>query len=190
KVLAARLGLTEQEAARIRKVTMKGALQTVPEEDRLAIVVTVRTTDNGILPALQKGIMEFIAENDFVKIRAEERKRVYEELLASVKEEIEKLETVKQKMAQGSTVSPAGMLLMDPSEAYVKTVQLVEQKLELEEKLRLVNSVQLVEGFIPRNRPVGPGLPLLLSGAIVAGILLSAVVLGFKYAWLLSQRDE
>jgi uncharacterized protein involved in exopolysaccharide biosynthesis len=188
--LASRLGLTEEQAAAIRKVEMEGALEgAVPEPDRWAIVVTVRITDNAILPDLQKGIIEYIAGNDFVKVRTDERKRTYEELIARVAEEIEKLEAVKQRLLEGAYTSPQGMVMMNPSEAYSRTVSLVKEKLELEEKLRLVNSVQLVEGFIPLNNPVSPRLSLLLVGGFVAGILLFFLIIGLRYVWYLAERD-
>lgn len=189
--LAARLGLTEEQAVTIRRVTMEGALEgAVPEVDRLIVIVTVRTRDNAVLPDLQRGIMEYIAGNDFVKIRTEERRRSYEELIARVAEEIEKLEAVKQKILQGTYSSSTGMMMMNPSEAYARTVELVRQKLELEEKLRLVNSVQLVEGFIPLNKPVSPKLSILMAGGLVTGMLLSLLIMGLRYAWSLAQQDE
>lgn len=191
RLLADRLGITEKQAAAIRKVTMKGALEgALQEADRLVIVVTVRTLDNAILPDLQEGIIKYIAENDFVKIRIDEKKRTYNELIARVGEEIEKLEAVKQRMLQGPYASSSGMVMMNPSEAYSRTVELVKQKLALEESLRLVNSVQLVEGFIPLHRPVSPKLPVLLAAALVAGSLLALTIIGLRYAWSLAQRDE
>jgi RNA-binding protein YhbY len=189
-ILAQRLGITEKQAAAIRKVTMRGALETVPEEDRLAIIVTVRIKDNGVLPDLQRGIINYIAQNEFVKVRVEERKRAYEELIARVAEEIEKLEAVKQRIAQGTGSSSGSMVLMNPSDAYVRTVELLERKLGLEERLRLVSGVQLVEGFTPLNKPVSPKLAVLLASGLIAGIILAAVIIGLRYAWVLAQRDE
>lgn len=189
--LANRLKLTVEQAAALRKVNMEGALEgAVPEVDRWAIVVTVRVTDNAILPDLEAGIVEYIAGNDFVKVRTDEKKRTYQELIARVAEEIEKLEAVKQRILQGAYSSPQGVVMMNPSEAYARTVQLVKEKLELEEKLRLVNSVQVVEGFIPLNRPISPRLSLLLVGGFVGGIIAFLLIIGFRYTWLVAQRDE
>ncbi|HLT82138.1 MAG TPA: hypothetical protein VKZ86_14005 [Cyclobacteriaceae bacterium] len=189
-LLADRLGLTEEQASAIRKVTMEGALETASEQERLAIVVTVRILDNSMLPDLQEGIIEFISQNDFVRVRTEEKKRAYQELIARVEQEIEKLESVKQSMLQGSRASASATMLMNPSEAYVSTVELVKEKLELEEKLRLVNSVQVVEGFVPIKKPVSPKLSILLPVGFVAGLLLAVVIIALRYAWALSERNE
>ena len=81
-------------------------------------------------------------------------------------------------------------MLMNPSEAYVSTVELVKEKLELEEKLRLVNSVQVVEGFVPIKNPVSPKLSILLPVGFVAGLLLAVVIIALRYAWALSERNE
>jgi hypothetical protein len=182
--LAARLGITEQQAS-----AMKGALETVPEESRFAIVVTVRTIDNAILPDLQKGLMQYISQNDFVKLREDEKKRGYQELIERISDEIDKLEAVKQRFVQGSANS-GGMVLMDPSDAYMGTVALVQQKVEAEEMLKLASAVQLVEGFVPLKKPVGPRLLVLLAGALVAGLVLSTALIGFRYAWVIAQHDE
>jgi hypothetical protein len=191
RALADRLSLTVEQAAALRRVTMVGALEgAVPEVDRWAVVVTVRVTDNAILPDLEEGIVEYIAGKDFVKIRTDQKKRTYQELIARVAEEIEKLEAVKQRILEGAYSSPQGVVMMNPSEAYSRTVQLVKEKLELEERLKLVNSVQVVEGFIPLNQPVSPRLSLLLVGGFVAGIVVFLFIIGFRYTWSVAQLNE
>src|SRR5690606_22321931 len=97
RALADRLSLTVEQAAAHRSVTMVGALEcAVPAVVRCAVVVTVRVTDNAILPDLEEGVVGYIAGKDFVKIRADQKKRAYQKLIARVAEESEKLEAVNQ----------------------------------------------------------------------------------------------
>ncbi|HEY4655505.1 MAG TPA: hypothetical protein VIH22_13380, partial [Cyclobacteriaceae bacterium] len=59
-----------------------------------------------------------------------------------------------------------------------------------EELLRLVKSVQVVEGFSALNRHVSPKLSLLLPAGLLAGLILAFLILGLRYVISLSRQDE
>jgi len=162
----------------------------VDEADKLFLVVTVRVFSNTILPDLQDGIVRYIGQNDFAKVRTEEKRRFYNELIAKVDEEIQKLEGVKQKISDGAYRSSNGVVMMNPSDPYTETVALFRDKLAYEELLRLVNSVQVVEGFSALNRHVSPKLSLLLPAGLLAGLILAFLILGLRYVISLSRQDE
>lgn len=190
ELLAERLKISRAQASQLREVQIEGALEGVVDEaERLFIVVVVRTLDNAVLPDLQAGIIQYISQKDFVKVRTEEKKRYYQELIAKVGEEIEKLEAVKQSITSGDYRPATGMVMVNPSDVYAQTVSLFESKLALEERLHLVNSVQLVEGFSPLQRHVSPKLSLLLPAGLVSGLLLAFLILGLRYVISLARQD-
>lgn len=190
ELLADRLSLSPEQASKLHEVRIEGALEgAVPEEARSFIVVVVRILDNAVLPDLQAGIIEYLSQNDFVKTRTEEKKRYYQELIARIGEEIEKLEVAKQRITSGDFGRAAGTVMMNPSEIYAQTVTLVETKLSMEEKLHLVNSVQLVEGFSPLNRHVSPRLSILLPAGLVSGFLLAFLIMGLRYTASIARQD-
>lgn len=190
ELLAKRLNLSTEQASKLRDVQIEGALEgAVPEEARSFIVVVVRILDNSVLPDLQAGIIQYISQKDFVKSRTEEKRRYYEELIASIGEEIEKLEVAKQRITTGDYGRAAGTVMMNPSDIYAQTVALVENKLSMEEKLHLVNSVQLVEGFSPLNQHVSPKLSLLLPAGMVSGLLVAFLIIGLRYTLSLARED-
>ena len=191
KLIGERLGLSQDQAALLRDVEIEGGLEgTVDEADKLFLVVTVRVFSNTILPDLQDGIVRYIGQNDFAKVRTEEKRRFYNELIAKVDEEIQKLEGVKQKISDGAYRSSNGVVMMNPSDPYTATVALFRDKLAYEELLRLVNSVQVVEGFSALNRHVSPKLSLLLPAGLLAGLILAFLILGLRYVISLSRQDE
>src|SRR5690606_16689774 len=189
-LLAGRLHITADQASKLREVEIEGALEgAVAEVDRQFIVVVVRILDNAVLPDLQAGIIQYISEKDFVKSRTEEKKRYYQELIASIGAEIEKLEVAKQRITTGDYGRAGGTVMMNPSDIYAQTVALIDNKLSLEEKLHLVNSVQLIEGFSPLNRHVSPKLSLLLPAGLVSGLLLAFLIMGLRYVISLARQD-
>lgn len=183
--LSSKLGLTPGEAEELVDLRIESALDDaspqVEEARRLFLVITVEVKDNAILPKLQTGIMKFIGENSFVKVRVEQRKKYYEELIQKVSMEIEKLEEVKKKISEGTFKSGGGMLLMDPSEPFSKSIDLFKERLSYQQSLELVNSVQLVEGFVPFDRPIKPRLSLTIGEGILAGFLLASMIMFFRY---------
>lgn len=190
ELLAERLKISEDQAATLRNVEMEGVLEgAATEAERLVIVVEVRLVDNSVLPDLQEGIVQYMTEKDFVKTRTEEKRRFYQELIARVGQEIEKLEVVKQKITDGDYRQVSGMVMVNPADVYAQTVELFKNKLMLEEELRLVSSVQLVEGFSPLNRPVSPKLSILLPAGLVAGLLVAFLIIGLRYALTLAPGD-
>ena len=190
-LLSKRLGMSPEQASKLRRVQIEGTLEgQVSEAERNFVVVVVRTVDNSILPDLQEGIMQYISEKDFVKVRTEEKKRFYKELIARVGEEIEKLETVKQRISAGEFRQVSGMVMMNPADIYRQTVELFKEKLTLEEELRLVNSVQLVEGFSPVKRHVSPKLSLLVSGGLLLGLVFAFLILGLRYVIMIARGNE
>lgn len=193
ELLAERLNITSDQASQLRDIQIEGALQAgsiAQEADRLFLVVTVKVIDNSVLPALQDGIIYYLGQNDFVKVRTQQKIQYYEKLIARVADEIEKLERVKERLSEGTYKSQGGIVVMDPSDPYAETVELYRDKLTYEEALRLVNSVQLVEGFSPLNTPVSPKLTLLLPGGLLSGVILAFLILGIVNLMRISREYE
>ena len=46
----------------------------------------------------------------------------------------------------------------------------------MKESLELIDSIQLIEGFIPFIRPKGPKLSVSLTGGFMAGLLFAIVI--------------
>lgn len=193
-VVGEKLNLSPEEAMHLKDIEIEKALENIaasPEEQqRLFMEVTVEVTDNSILPKLQEGIINFIQNNDFVKVRVEQRKKNYRELIDKIKGEIQKLEAVKEKIGSGTFNPQGGTLFLEPSNPFSETVELYTKQLEYEEKLELVNSVQLVQGFVPHNRPSKPKLSIALGLGIFSGILLAAGIIFLRFVQKLAQKSS
>ncbi|MEJ0055068.1 MAG: hypothetical protein WDN75_05090 [Bacteroidota bacterium] len=92
--LAKSLDLTPEEALQLREFKIVSALtptsQQMPEKDKIIVVISVRVQDNAILPKLQKGIIYFFSNNEYIKKRVEENRKKYEGLVSALDQEIKK----------------------------------------------------------------------------------------------------
>ena len=76
QALAAQLGLSEAEARNIFVIR----IETLSDLDAAALresdryLITVHVNDQSILPKLQKGIISYLENNEYVKIRVEQNK--------------------------------------------------------------------------------------------------------------------
>lgn len=153
----------------------------VKEENETYLIITAQINDQKILPDLQKGLIQYLENNEFVKVRVEQRKIYLTSLIKKIKEEINELEEFKTKVYDGNFFASArGNVMVDPTIANSKVLDLTKKKIEYENELALVSSIQLVDGFTTFNKPVSPGLAIsLVSGALI-GLVLVIIVIAFK----------
>ncbi|MFZ6011211.1 MAG: hypothetical protein ACOYXT_12765 [Bacteroidota bacterium] len=181
QTLAERLSLTPDQARHVKMVRIEGVLdrETVllEEDKRLNLMVTVEVTDNSILPDLQKGIIRYFENNEFVKFKVDQKRRYFANLIAKVKSEIAKLDALKEKIALGQYKPDAGLYLLDPTNPFSRSVELYKQQLDYENSLELVNSIKVIDNFTAHRKPIKPRLEVILLGSLLAGIVLATIVL-------------
>jgi uncharacterized protein involved in exopolysaccharide biosynthesis len=94
KVLSERLKMSETDAAQISNIRIESVKveKTPSEKDSDIFIVTVRVYDNGILPELQEKIIAYLRNNEYVRIRVENKKKYTEEMIKKIDEELLALE--------------------------------------------------------------------------------------------------
>jgi hypothetical protein len=185
ELVGKRLGITTEQAGLVKSIKVESALDegaaNVQESDKLFLVVTVRVQDNSVLPDLQNGILNYVRQNEFAKVREEQKRIFLTDLIQKVEEEITKIESLKERISEGNYRGSEGMVMMDPSNPYAKTVELYREKLTYESELALLNSVQLVEGFTPFANPIQPKLSVYVPAGFFAGVLLAFGIILLRY---------
>jgi len=189
-LLANRFSLTPIQAGSLKKIQIEG-LSTVANEDKVqtTFAIKVQIRQRSILPDLQKGILNYLRDNEYVKPRVRQREVMYRTLIEELDSEIKSLEILKDRFVKGESFSSggSGMLLVDPANIYSTLVDLTRQKLEYQNSLELFYSIQLVDGFTPFKNPVSPKLYLNLLIGFAAGFLLTLLLIVFR---LLLKEDS
>jgi hypothetical protein len=192
-ILSNRLGLSEEEVKEFVGISVESALEnqaTVEEKGKLFIIIKVEVRNNAILQKLQEGIIHYIEQNDFVKVRVDQKKKYYTELIKEISIEIENIEVLKGKIREGTFKSDGGTYMVDPTNPFSKSIEFFRDRLKYQQDLELVNSVQVVEGFTPFNRKVKPKLSIMLPVGFLIGLFGGFGIIFLRYVIRLGKEDQ
>lgn len=189
--LGKRLSLTEQEAKLIDGLTFsyikaekRSKIERMEEEEKYfdsdILIVTARVKDNVVLDKLQNGIILFLQNNSFVKVRVEKRKQMFNTLIKKLDKEILSMDSLRQTLFKGKSsksIINQEMVLVDPSNIYTNLMALNREKISYKNELELIESIQLIEGFTAFESPIKPNLLKYLMAGLLAGLVLAASIL-------------
>jgi len=180
---SSKIGLTMDESKSVSKIKIESALKDKPqkEDEKRFFLITVELTNQKILTKLQNGLIQFLQQNDFVRIRVDQRKKYYSDLIKKVDNEITSLEEFKNRIYNGKFFENArGNIMFDPTEVNTKIVELSKERGELVMALETANSVQVVEGFTQFDKPIWPKKSVSLAGGATLGLFLVGILIAFK----------
>jgi len=183
--LSEKLSVPADQAPNIEGIEIKSAIEKavdLAENLKNYLVVEVRTKDNTIWPQLQNGIIGYLQNNEFVKIRVEHRKKYYNQTIEKINLELADLEILKKKIADGylAQSSKESLVLFDPTTVNSKILELNKEKINLQNSLETVNSVQVVEGFTVFKKPASPKLSISLISGSSFGLVVVCLFIIFK----------
>ena len=184
--LSSKLNLTPEETKLLLGFEMVLALpptsQLMNEKEKIIIVIVVRVSDNAILPKLEKGIIQYLSTNDYVKKRVEENKKYFESVIASYDRELKIMDTLKIKILKGkySSSKDGGALIMDLGNLFETAGDLSEKKYSAERLLARVESIQVIEGLTPYKKPIWPKLSIVLLTSLVLAIAIISLIITIR----------
>jgi uncharacterized protein involved in exopolysaccharide biosynthesis len=195
KALASQLGITEQTALELGYIKIESPYsnegEISKEIDRTYFVITVEVFSQDILPDLQKGLISYFENNEYVKVRVNQNREFLKTVIAKIDQEIKDLESLKAKIYNGDFFQNSkNGVMFDPTVVNTKIIDLTREKIKYQNDLELVNSVQLLEGFTRFDKPVKPLLSLSLVAGSSIGILLVIIFLAFKSIRKLLRMEE
>jgi hypothetical protein len=184
-ILSNKLGISTEVASKIGKIEIKNAIEKsdgLKEEDKNNLTITCQSSDNTIWPALQTGIINYFENNDYVKIRIEQKRNYYTEIIKKIDKELIDLNELKSRIANGQTTTSGkeNLVFFDPTTVNTKIIEMNKERFDLQNDLETVNSVQIVEGFTIFQKPVSPKLSISLVAGSSFGLFIVAVILAFK----------
>jgi len=195
KALAQQLNMPETVAGEIAHISIKSPYanenEIGKEIDRKYLVVTVEVYNLAILDQLQQSLIHFFENNEYVKIRVEQNKNSYNQLIARSEQEIKDLEALKEKINKGDLFQSAkGGVAFDLTQVNSKILEITKDKLKLQNDLELVNSVHVIDGFKRFERPIRPKFGLTLVAGSMVGMLFVALFIAFKSVRKLLRMEE
>ncbi|MFN7258454.1 MAG: hypothetical protein ACK5TU_01030 [Cyclobacteriaceae bacterium] len=185
EILGSRMGISLEKAASINKIKIESVKQkqtNTTEKENNTFIITVRTTDNTLLPDLQNGLINYLRNNEFVKVRVRQRQDYYKAMIEKVGQEISSLDSLKKRLFTGKPIysNSAEMMLVDPTNIYSKIIELNKEQINYKNGLELVNSIQLVEGFTIYKKPVSPKLSISLAAGASIGVFFVLTLIAIK----------
>lgn len=183
--LSSKLKITPKEALALGKLEVKNAIEKADgrkEEEKNYLTISCQTSDNSIWPSLQNGLISFLENNDYVKIRVEQKKKYFTQVIEKIDKELVDLNDLKSRIANGQVTqsSKDNLILFDPTTVNTKILDLNKEKINLQNQLEIVNSIQVVEGFTVFEKPVSPKLSISLVAGSSFGLFFVALIIGFK----------
>jgi len=142
--------------------------------------VMVKVSDNSILPDLQKGMVNYLSENQYNKIRVARFVENRKNLITSIDEEIKRLDSlfILDKAIRYKSVSNPE----SKNEITYKDLlfELHEKKEQIEDELRFALPVRVIQEFTAFRKPVFPILWQVLLAAFVLSNMVSLSFIAFK----------
>jgi hypothetical protein len=186
EALSTRLNISKEEADQIKKIKIESVKKEANTKESVEsiFIITCEIKDKTAISKLQAGIITFLRNNEFVKIRVRQRETYYSSLIVKIQEEINSLDSLKIRLFQGKPIysKSAEMMLVEPTSIYSKIIELNKEQINYKNALELVNSIQLVEGFTAYEKPAQPKLSVLLVLGFVGGVFLAFSIIIYKWA--------
>jgi len=182
-LLSSRLNLTPEDSKSVGSIKIESALKDKPskEDEKKWFVITVEILDQEILSKLEKGIVSYLENNEYVKVRVEQKRNLNKELIKKTDEEIQSLESFKNKIYDGNFFeNNKGNVMFDPTVVNMRIIELNKDKLKYQNDLEIVNSVQIVEGFTKFLKPIKPNKAISLAAGASLGLFFVAILIAFK----------
>jgi hypothetical protein len=99
--------------------------------------VTAKVLKKDILPRLQEGIITYLRNNEYVRIRVEQRKKYTIEIIKKIDEQLSGLEQLKSRITKGELTQGGkeNLVLFDPTSVHTKIVELTKERTNLQNSL-------------------------------------------------------
>jgi hypothetical protein len=175
------LRISDDAIKQIRIININSVIEADASKENDRFIITAEVYDESILPDLQKGLIFYLENNEFVKVRVDQNKQYLKQVISKLDEEIRDLETLKAKISNGNFFQETkGSVMFDPTTVNSKILELTKEKINLQNAFTLANSVHVIEGFTEFKKPNKPRLMVsMLSGALI-GLFFVGIVIAFK----------
>jgi LPS O-antigen subunit length determinant protein (WzzB/FepE family) len=184
RALAGRLHVSEAVISQVGKLEADLINQKMvgnnPDDD--PFIITANVKDNRVLDDLQAGIIYYLENNKYVKDRVAVKKQNLDSLRRQVNNQIADLNNLKGSLRRlvENGGNGSGAFLTDPASVNEMIVNLYEKRLGIDENLRFIDDIQVIEGFTRFDKPDSPKLSICLVVGFAAGLLVAIGIVAFR----------
>ncbi|MBL7848608.1 MAG: hypothetical protein JNL40_14150 [Cyclobacteriaceae bacterium] len=184
--LSTKLNLTADKVTSIKSVHVESQLDVkTPQRDKVDkdetyFIITVHLLDRSVLPDIQQGLLHYLRNNEFVKIRARQREQLYTAVVQRIDKELRGLDSLKQLIFLNRSFRGEN-LQFDPATLFTASVDLTKMRWESQQELETSNSIHLIEGFTVFEKPKDPKLTTLVAAGFLLGLLGAISLLTLKH---------
>jgi hypothetical protein len=183
------LKISREELAHIRYIDLDFVVEKFKEPENVKglekqnaiMIFTVQTATPNLLPKLQEAIILSFRRNHFVQTRVQQQRDYCQKMIQRINVEIRSFDSLKKTSISGKpglVKTDAGIVSLP--EINLTTLDLYKQQLQLKNRLTLVESIQLVEGFSPVTKIPARKLFLSILIGFALGFMLSIAYLVFR----------
>ncbi len=192
ELLAKRLKIDVSIAKEIKKIEFSNFNEKLSKmyDDRDTVVlgipfkIFVYSYSNRIFDSVESAIVNYLENNKYALKRKEIKKQNLESLRSKLSIELIMLDTLKKNISEN--ILPRGTnngfvfgQPIDPINVYKAGIEMYRNDLSLREELQLIDGIQVVDSFSPREEPDSPKL-WKMTAAGVALSLLFAFLIAFR----------
>ncbi len=183
-LISEKLSLSKEESENLVAIKIESAQKEKPsqkEDEKRWFLITAKVLNQEVLNKLETGIANYLENNEFVKVRIEQKKNFNRELIKKIEKEILTLENFKNKIYEGNFFeNNKGNVMFDPTVVNVRIIELNKEKLKYQNDLEIINSIQIVQGFTKFNKPVSPNKAISLAAGATLGLFFVGMLIAFK----------
>lgn len=158
EALAARLHMDKKDAKEIRQLVYKPLNTNIAKQysDSMKVLIPFKVEaevySNSILPALQKGIMDYLESNEHAQKIKEIETRSLEKIELKIREEVKEIDSLKQIVNQSIVTRGTGNGIVygeavDPVSIYNRGMLSYERLIGLNTRKIMNNSFEVMVGF-------------------------------------------
>ena len=181
-VLAAEFNCSPQIVARLGSLKAMD-IEKLGGQNTIGFVVemTVRDRDSMIMSNLRKGVVYGLENNEYVKVRVEQKRANLTELIEKVQTEIAKLDSTKKSIQSSFTDGKrnGASVIVDISGINKVMIELDEKLLQYREQLKFANAIFVLQ-YIEYATPVSYRLLTILAVGLASGLFMGFIICLFR----------
>ena len=180
-IIAKDLKISPETVASLRHLSIEPVTEADEPKEADRFIIIAETYNQDRLADLQNGLVYYFENNEFAKVREKQNKEFLKQVISKFDQEIKDMEEFKQRLFKGDFLqSTKGNVMFDPTSVNSKILELTKEKLNFQNSYALANSVHIIEGFTPFEKPSKPQLSISLAAGSVSGLIFVGILLGLK----------
>ena len=190
--LAGRLKMNIEEVKKIKKIEPLSSITIEKEatglddyllpttETAYKFGLIVKVKDNALLPKIQKGIVFYLSENEYSKIRVDRFLENRYDLLNYLNKQIRNLDSLNLLFATKLMESNNSSTINGPGDYKGLLVQLKEKALTIEDQIKFCQPVKIIQPFTAYKSAVEPVAFLVFLTAFLIGNGLGLIFISIR----------